>query len=203
MTGDSATLAVIEALDRVGVPYMLVGSFSSNAYGVVRATKDADIVVAWEGRSVSAVMKELGPEFRLDPQMQFESVTGTIRSIIDVESIPFRVELFRLSGDPHDLIRFERRKRVLHAGFGRQIFIPTPEDVIITKLRGRLEPLGERTAMTFATSSRYSATTPLTGNTSIAGPKSTERGKFWTKSAHQFRRSDVRRFCSQASNPPK
>jgi len=136
MTGDNATLAVIEALDRVGVPYMLVGSFSSNAYGVVRATKDADIVVAWKGRSVSAVMKKLGPEFRLDPQMQFESVTGTIRSIIEVESIPFRVELFRLSDDPHDLARFERRKRVFHAGFGRQIFIPTPEDVIITKLRG-------------------------------------------------------------------
>jgi len=33
MTGDNATLAVVEALDRVGVPYMLVGSFSSNAYG--------------------------------------------------------------------------------------------------------------------------------------------------------------------------
>jgi len=46
MTGDEATLKVIEVLDRLGVPYMLVGSFSSNAYGVVRATKDADIVVA-------------------------------------------------------------------------------------------------------------------------------------------------------------
>ena len=32
MTGDSVTLAVIEALDRVGVPYMLVGSFSSNGW---------------------------------------------------------------------------------------------------------------------------------------------------------------------------
>jgi hypothetical protein len=135
MTGEEATLAVIEALDHVGVPYMLVGSFSSNAYGVVRATKDADIVVAWQGRSVSSVMKNLGSEFRLDPQMQFESVTGTIRSIIEVESIPFRVELFRLSDDPHDLVRFERRQRVFHAGFGRQILIPTPEDVIVTKLR--------------------------------------------------------------------
>ncbi len=67
--------------------------------------------------------------------MQFESVTGTVRSIIDVQSIPFRVELFRLSGDPHDHVRFERRKRVFHAEFGRQVFISTPEDVIITKLR--------------------------------------------------------------------
>lgn len=135
MNGDNATMAVIEALDRAGVPYMLVGSFSSNAYGVVRATKDADIVVACEGSSISAVINELGPGFRLDPQMQFESVTGTVRSIIEVESIPFRIELFRLSNDPHDQARFSRRRCVHYPGFRSPIFIPTPEDVIVTKLR--------------------------------------------------------------------
>jgi hypothetical protein len=45
----------------------------------------------------------------------------------------FQVELFRISNDPHDQSRFARRVEVPWTG--RQVSLPTPEDVIITKLR--------------------------------------------------------------------
>ena len=45
MNSDEATAAVIDALDALQIPYMMVGSFSTNFYGIVRATHDADIVV--------------------------------------------------------------------------------------------------------------------------------------------------------------
>ena len=45
MTGNEATLAVIDALEACSIPYMLVGSYSSNVYGVERSTQDADFVV--------------------------------------------------------------------------------------------------------------------------------------------------------------
>jgi hypothetical protein len=45
MTGNEATLAVIDALEACSIPYMLVGSYSSNIYGVERSTQDADFVV--------------------------------------------------------------------------------------------------------------------------------------------------------------
>ena len=50
MTPQEATVAVIEALEATDIPYMVVGSFSSNYYGISRSTKDADLVV------------ELGPQ---------------------------------------------------------------------------------------------------------------------------------------------
>ena len=54
MTGNEATLAVIDALEACSIPYMLVGSYSSNVYGVERSTQDADFVVDWRrGRSAS------------------------------------------------------------------------------------------------------------------------------------------------------
>lgn len=34
------------ALDTVGIPYMVVGSFASSAHGIPRATRDIDIVIA-------------------------------------------------------------------------------------------------------------------------------------------------------------
>lgn len=35
MNSNEAVAALVEAFDRAGIPYMIVGSFSSNAYGVV------------------------------------------------------------------------------------------------------------------------------------------------------------------------
>jgi hypothetical protein len=133
MTGDEATLAVIGALDKLEIPYMLVGAFSSNYYGVPRSTKDADFVVEIGDRSVRELADCLGPPFRLDPQMSFETVTMTQRQILEIAGIPFMIELFHLSDDPHDQERFRRRLRV--PLLGKAVMIPTAEDVIITKLR--------------------------------------------------------------------
>jgi hypothetical protein len=43
-TGTEAVVVLVDLLQEVGIDYMLVGSFSSNFYGVARATADADLV---------------------------------------------------------------------------------------------------------------------------------------------------------------
>ncbi|MBY0527876.1 MAG: hypothetical protein K2R98_31050 [Gemmataceae bacterium] len=132
MTGPEAALAVIDALEQLGVPYMVVGSFSSNVYGVARSTHDADFVIDLSGGSVQAIADRLGSSFRLDPQMSFETVTMTRRFNLAVVGSEFQIELFLLSDDPHDRQRFLRRqRRPLH---GRAAFLPSAEDVIVTKL---------------------------------------------------------------------
>jgi hypothetical protein len=45
VTIDDVALRVSEALGRAGVPFMLVGSFSSNFHGIPRSTRDADFIV--------------------------------------------------------------------------------------------------------------------------------------------------------------
>lgn len=137
---DEITRKVIDTLESNGIPYMLVGAFSSNYYGVPRSTKDADFVVEFKGVSVGDLVKQLGPEFRLDLQMRFETVTGTSRHVIEVLNSTFLVEMFHLSQDPHDLERFRRRVRVEMEGGWTTL--PTAEDVIVTKLRWAL--LGKR-----------------------------------------------------------
>ncbi len=69
----------VAVLDDLGVEHMLVGAFSAIAYGVARATKDADFVVACEPRDVSRIAEALGPDYSLDRQIQFE--TRTIKSV--------------------------------------------------------------------------------------------------------------------------
>jgi len=133
VNSDEATVAVVDALDALRIPYMVVGSFSSNFYGIPRATQDADFVVQLEAGALSALMERVGPSFRLDPQMSFETVTATRRYRLQLADDPFSVELFLLSDDAHDLERFARRRQVRI--LNRDVFIPTAEDVIVMKLR--------------------------------------------------------------------
>jgi hypothetical protein len=133
MTEDEATLTVIDALETLAIPYMVVGSLSSNLYGIPRSTKDADFVIELGSVPLSRLVDHLGASFRLDPQMTFEMNTLTRRHRLAVVDVPFTIELFYLSDDPHDQERFRRRHRM--NTMGREVSMPTAEDVIITKLR--------------------------------------------------------------------
>lgn len=133
MDGDQATIRVIEALESLGWPYMLVGSWSSNAFGIARSTQDADFVIAIGDQSIEPLAAALAPAILLDKQMRFETVTATALLRFDVPGAKYRIELFSLSDDPHDRERFARRRRVQIAG--REAWVQAPEDVIVMKLR--------------------------------------------------------------------
>ena len=130
---EDITLIVIDALNAEQIPYVLVGSFSSNYYGIPRSTQDADLVIELAGRSVTGLKQHLPASFQLDPQLEFETVTWTKRNVITIDGTEFKVELFRLSDDAHDQERFRRRVQI--RAFNRDIRLPTAEDVIVTKLR--------------------------------------------------------------------
>ncbi|MBU4272818.1 MAG: hypothetical protein KKE86_03535 [Planctomycetes bacterium] len=133
MNSDEATTAVIDTFDTLGIPYMVVGSLVGNFYGIPRATEDVDFVVQLEAGKLPAIMQQLGPRFRLDPQTTFETATSTCRYVLELTDKSFLVKLFLLSDDAHDQERFARRRRVRI--LNRETFILTPEDAIITKLR--------------------------------------------------------------------
>jgi len=116
---------------------MVVGSFSTNYYGEPRSTQDLDVVLDPGSYSLKSLFGQLGPEFEFDPQLSFETATGTKRNIVAIRGIKFKIELFRLSDDAHDRERFRRRQIVTLPDF--ETFLPPPEDVIITKLRWAMQ----------------------------------------------------------------
>lgn len=130
---ESKTLRVIDALDAEKILYFLAGSFASNYYGIPRSTKDADFVLQTHDGLGENFAGRLGDEFVFDPQLSFETVTGTYRQYIRHVQSSFKVELFLLSSDEHDQQRFARRKAVKI--FGRTIWLLSAEDVIVSKLR--------------------------------------------------------------------
>jgi hypothetical protein len=112
---------------------MLVGSLATNVYCVPRSTEDGDVVV---NSSVSQVASRIAAAYsnvQFDPQLTFESVTATRKIVLRTAQHGFEVELFQLSDDEHDQMRFSRRVKV--NTMGREVWIASLEDMIVTKLR--------------------------------------------------------------------
>ena len=138
MTSVEATAAVVDALAVCEIEYMIVGAISSNAYSIARSTKDADFVLELRPGQLTALMKLLGAEFQLDPQLQFETLTGSKRNVVTYLPTRFEIELFRLNTkDEHHAERFRRRYQKMLNEIHRVVWIPTVEDVVIQKLRWR------------------------------------------------------------------
>lgn len=135
MNSLEVTGTVVGVLEELQIPYMLVGAFSSNAYAIPRSTNDADFVVSIGSGDLRRIAQQLGADFRLDPQIRLETLTHSMRNVITHVPTRFDIELFRLSNDPHHQQRFERRVRKVIHELGREACLPTPEDVVIQKLR--------------------------------------------------------------------
>jgi hypothetical protein len=133
MTSDEAVQAVVDGLNAIGIPYMVVGSLSTNVYGLPRSTQDADIVVELQSGQIQELAALLEAGFRLDPQPRFETVTMTTYYLMFTKEGKFRIELFVRSDDIHDQTRFGRRVSGMVAG--RTVWVPAVEDVIVTKIR--------------------------------------------------------------------
>jgi hypothetical protein len=137
MTLSEAAALVVDALEQQGIAYMVTGGLAANLYGIPRATHDADIVLQVSGSDMAKVAMAFPTELELDPQITFETITGssrqTLRTLDDED--PVEIELFFLGRDDHHQERFQRRRRRAIVEIGREGWVATAEDMIIQKLR--------------------------------------------------------------------
>ncbi len=127
--------ALIEALEEERIGYLMASSMAAMVYGIPRSTKDVDFVIELEQPSFDNLIRRTEPLLILDPQQHLESLTWTRRFILTSRTSPFKVELFIKGNDPHHNVQWERKQQVYSLHAERHVWMPTPEDVIIQKLR--------------------------------------------------------------------
>jgi hypothetical protein len=146
MTIEQLALRVIQACEAVGAGHMVTGAFAYNFYGIPRSTKDFDVVVdVMEKRVIPEVIRLLEPEVEFGDQVQFDTLTWGRRHIGRAKEGPvYQVELFELFDDPFVLAQFHRRKRLFSSQLQHETWLPTPEDIIVQKIRwGRSKDLDD------------------------------------------------------------
>lgn len=146
MTLQELATRVLEATEVSGMDFMIVGAIAAGAYGVPRATKDVDFLVAVTASSkLRSVMDALADAVEFDRQVVFDTLTWGRRHVGSTRSFPpYKVEFFEVFDDPFVLEEFRRRTMVFVPMINRETWLPTPEDVVVQKLRwGRNKDLDD------------------------------------------------------------
>ena len=131
----AVTMLVADALEDLGVPYAIGGSFASALHGVMRATMDADLVADLRQEDLAPFVQALGGLFYANAEMMREAI-GQHRSfnLIHLESM-FKVDVF--VARPRDFDRAQLARRQLHLlseDPERRAYVASAEDTVLAKL---------------------------------------------------------------------
>jgi hypothetical protein len=81
----SLFLDILQTLNQIGAPYMIIGAFAGTIYGITRVTYDIDIVVDLADEHIEALSRAYPlPRYYADPEMIHSSIEmGIMFNIID------------------------------------------------------------------------------------------------------------------------
>ena len=131
----AVTMLVADALEALGVLYVIGGSFASALHGVMRATMDADLVANLHEENIAPLVQTLGEGFYADAEMMREAIAQHRSfNLIHLDTM-FKVDVF--VARPRDFDRAQLARRQLHL-LGeepdRWAYVASAEDTILAKL---------------------------------------------------------------------
>jgi len=123
-----------DALEQAQVPYMLTGSFASTTYGKPRGTQDVDIVIAPTRGALVALLRAFpATEFYADEEDALRALEQVDQFNVLEHATGWKVDFYIAKGDAFSQTALQRR-RVLEVA-GVEMYVSSPEDVIIAKLQ--------------------------------------------------------------------
>jgi hypothetical protein len=131
----AVTLLVVEALERLGVPYLIGGSLASAVHGVVRATLDVDLVADLCPEHAARFVQTLGDAFYADLDVIHDAIRRRSSfNLIHLETM-FKVDVFIPKQRPFDQVQLTRRtEHVVATDPERTAYVASAEDIVLAKL---------------------------------------------------------------------
>jgi hypothetical protein len=128
---------VLSVLDRLEILYLVGGSLASSAYGISRATMDADLVVDIGLDQIDEFARRLQADFYADPGMMKEAIQHDRSFNLIHLATSFKIDIFPLRKDAYGRAQFARRSLQNLTSLGESIecSVATAEDTILNKLR--------------------------------------------------------------------
>jgi hypothetical protein len=129
-------LFVSQTFERLGIDYVVVGSFASSARGQARATADVDLIADLSAELVPALASALAPDFYLEESAMRRAIAGHRSfNLIHLDSM-FKVDVF--IPPPTGFRRAQllhRQREIVAPDPERSVYLATAEDTILAKLQ--------------------------------------------------------------------
>ncbi len=139
MTADP--IGVLRLLAKVfsdtGIKYAIVGSTASSVHGVYRATADVDCIARLTRQDAVALSRAMDLDFYVDPESVMEAVLRIDGFNVLSKETMGKVDVFVAKPDLWSQLQLSRSIWVSldHDGQTFGIFVASPEDTILSKLR--------------------------------------------------------------------
>ena len=128
---------LIEALDRLEIPYAVAGSMAGSAHGIPRTTLNVDLVVDLAADKIDEFAADLQGDFYVDADLIRESFArGRAANLIHLATA-WKFDLFPLGTDEYSRAGFGRRsfREIQPDGAGKvECAVASAEDTILRKL---------------------------------------------------------------------
>jgi hypothetical protein len=126
---------LIQAFERLGISYYIGGSVTSSVHGIPRATVDVDLVADIQRKHVPLLVNMLESVYYIDRDMLLEAIQRQAScNLIHLETM-LKIDVFVLKSTAYDQEAFQRRrKNVLDEEQDIELFLASPEDIILSKL---------------------------------------------------------------------
>ena len=126
---------VIEAFERLGISYYIGGSVTSSFHGIPRATVDVDLVADIQRKHVPLLVNLLESAYYIDRDMILEAIQRRASfNLIHLETT-LKIDVFILKSTSYDQEAFQRRrKNVMDEDQHLELYLASPEDIILSKL---------------------------------------------------------------------
>ena len=125
-----------DALNRLGIRYLIGGSVASSARGIPRSTKDVDVVASIEVQQADQFARALGREWYADPDQMRQSIrVGQAFNIIYIPKSQ-KIDIFPATGEFH-AAQLERATKVPLSFLDIEAEYPvaSAEDILLAKLQ--------------------------------------------------------------------
>jgi len=137
---------VVSVLERLNIPYMVVGGFAAITYGEIRFTADVDIVVDMRYSHVDPFVAAFPiPDYYVSREGMLDSLARRYPFNVIQPHTGAKVDLVPLSEDLRARVTFTRRQRIIYDEVtGRAAYFATAEDIIMAKLHAYQETGSEK-----------------------------------------------------------
>lgn len=126
----------VDVLERLGIPYMVVGGFAATLYGEPRLTLDVDIVADMKPEHVAPFVAAFPtPDYYVSKEGIQDSLRRRYPFNVIQPATGAKIDLVPLSHDSLSLETFQRRHAMAYDETGESASFIAAEDLIVTKLR--------------------------------------------------------------------
>jgi hypothetical protein len=133
---------LVDLLDKASVPYMVAGSLGSSLHGRPRATNDIDLVIAPTELQFQHFLDSLGLDYYISKEAAWAALSSrTTFNIIDIKT-GWKADLRVRGARPFSITEFDRRRKA--AILGMEVWVLSPEDVILSKLEWAKQSASQR-----------------------------------------------------------